>query len=217
MTRAEPLPESEGSVMFPPPVLLAALVILAANLLQWLFPIEFIADVAFIDDIDPDWLSAAGAILAAAGAALSLAGQWALKRRGADVNPSQPVMVLGDRDELLRVAENLIENAIKYGVRVDSEAAAVVDVAVSSTEKEGSLSVRDYGHGIASEHLPRLTERFYRVDATQSRAKNGTGLGLAIVKHILTRHRGRLTITSRVHQGSCFVATVPLHHPTTKP
>jgi protein-S-isoprenylcysteine O-methyltransferase Ste14 len=94
MTRAEPLPETEGSVMFPPPVLLAALVISAANLLQWLFPIEFIADIAFIDDIDPDWLSAAGAILAAAGTALSLAGQWALKRRGADVNPSQPVTVL---------------------------------------------------------------------------------------------------------------------------
>ena len=94
MTRADPLPESEGSVMFPPPILLAALVILAANLLQWLFPVELIADIAFIDDIDPDWLSAAGAILAAAGAALSLAGQWALKRRGADVNPSQPVMVL---------------------------------------------------------------------------------------------------------------------------
>jgi two-component system, OmpR family, phosphate regulon sensor histidine kinase PhoR len=59
--------------------------------------------------------------------------------------------------------------------------------------------------------LPRLTERFYRVDPTQSRAKNGTGLGLAIVKHILTRHRGRLTITSRVDQGSSFVATMPLH------
>ena len=109
----------------------------------------------------------------------------------------------------MRVAENLIENAIKYGVRLDLEGARVVEVAVSATEKEGSLSVRDYGHGIAPEHLPRLTERFYRVDVTQSRAKNGTGLGLAIVKHILTRHRGRLTITSRLGQGSSFVATVP--------
>jgi two-component system phosphate regulon sensor histidine kinase PhoR len=123
----------------------------------------------------------------------------------------QPAMVLGDRDELLRVAENLIENAIKYGVSVDSDAAGVVEVTVSSTEKEGSLSVRDFGHGIAPEHLPRLTERFYRVDATQSRAKNGTGLGLAIVKHILTRHRGKLSISSRVGQGSTFVATVPVH------
>jgi two-component system phosphate regulon sensor histidine kinase PhoR len=90
----------------------------------------------------------------------------------------------------------------------------VVDVAVLSTEREGSLSVRDHGPGIAPEHLPRLTERFYRVDPIQSRAKNGTGLGLAIVKHILTRHRGRLTITSRVGQGSSFVATLPLAPPT---
>ena len=92
------------------------------------------------------------------------------------LSAEQPVLVAGDRDELLRVAENLIENAIKYGLRVDSEAAGVVDVAVSTTEKEGALTVRDYGHGIAPEHLPRLTERFYRVDPTQSRAKNGTGL-----------------------------------------
>ena len=130
------------------------------------------------------------------------------------LSAAEPVMVAGDRDELLRVAENLIENAIKYGARADSDAAGVVEVAVSMTEKEGSLSVRDYGYGIAPEHLPRLTERFYRVDATQSRAKNGTGLGLAIVKHILTRHRGRLNITSRVNQGSCFVAVVPLQQKT---
>jgi two-component system, OmpR family, phosphate regulon sensor histidine kinase PhoR len=130
------------------------------------------------------------------------------------LSAAQPVMVAGDRDELLRVAENLIENAIKYGVRADAEAPGVVEVVVSMTEKEGSLSVRDYGYGIAPEHLPRLTERFYRVDATQSRSKNGTGLGLAIVKHILTRHRGRLTITSRVNQGSSFVAVVPLEQKT---
>jgi len=122
-----------------------------------------------------------------------------------------PVLVAGDRDELLRVAENLIENAIKYGVAADCETPGAVDVAVSATAKEGSLSVRDQGPGIAPEHLPRLTERFYRVDAAQSRAKNGTGLGLAIVKHILARHRGRLTITSRLGQGSCFVATLRLH------
>jgi two-component system, OmpR family, phosphate regulon sensor histidine kinase PhoR len=72
------------------------------------------------------------------------------------------------------------------------------------------LVVRDFGHGVAPEHLPRLTERFYRVDPGQSRAKNGTGLGLAIVKHILTRHRGRLTIASRLEHGSTFSAFVPL-------
>jgi len=122
-----------------------------------------------------------------------------------------PVVVTGDRDELLRVAENLIENAIKYGARQDGAADDRVEVTVSRTATEGSLIVRDFGHGIAAEHLPRLTERFYRVDAGQSRAKNGTGLGLAIVKHILTRHRGRLTIASRLEHGSTFTATVPLH------
>ena len=133
---------------------------------------------------------------------------------GVEIRLSAPeaAPVTGDRDELLRVAENLIENAIKYGVRTDAaNAARHVEVSVGATEKEATLTVRDYGYGIAPEHLPRLTERFYRVDATQSRARNGTGLGLAIVKHILTRHRGRLAITSRIGQGSTFVASVPLH------
>jgi two-component system, OmpR family, phosphate regulon sensor histidine kinase PhoR len=131
---------------------------------------------------------------------------------GAEIRLSapDPVLVTGDRDELMRVAENLIENAIKYGVRQGADAKRV-DVTVATTEKEASLTVRDYGHGIAPEHLPRLTERFYRVDATQSRARNGTGLGLAIVKHILTRHRGKLSIASRINHGSTFVASVPLH------
>ena len=135
------------------------------------------------------------------------------KDLGVEIRLSAPeaALVAGDRDELLRVAENLIENAIKYGVRTDARNAGHVDVSVATTDKEATLTVRDYGYGIAPEHLPRLTERFYRVDATQSRARNGTGLGLAIVKHILTRHRGKLTITSRIDQGSTFVASVPLH------
>jgi two-component system phosphate regulon sensor histidine kinase PhoR len=123
---------------------------------------------------------------------------------------AEAVLVVGDRDELVRVAENLIENAIKYGTRAESAKTDVIDIVVSRSGKDATLSVRDYGAGIPSEHLPRLTERFYRVDATQSRAKNGTGLGLAIVKHILTRHRGKLTISSRLNQGSTFVATLPL-------
>ncbi len=94
MSRVELLQDSERSVLFPPPVLLAGLVILLANLLQWLLPVTFVSDIAFIDDIDPDWLAAAGAAIAAAGITLSLAGQWALKRHGADVNPLQPVPVL---------------------------------------------------------------------------------------------------------------------------
>jgi two-component system phosphate regulon sensor histidine kinase PhoR len=123
----------------------------------------------------------------------------------------QPVIVTGDRDELVRVAENLIENAIKYGARPEAAGGDRVEVTVARSGKDGTLSVRDFGRGIPPEHLPRLTERFYRVDAGQSRAKNGTGLGLAIVKHILARHRGRLTIASRPDQGSTFTAIVPLH------
>jgi len=127
------------------------------------------------------------------------------------LHAERSVVVTGDRDELLRVAENLIENAIKYGARQDSSGGDRVEVTVSRTANEGLMIVRDFGRGIPPEHLPRLTERFYRVDAGQSRAKNGTGLGLAIVKHILARHRGRLTISSRLEHGSTFTATVPLH------
>mgnify|MGYP000919699951 CR=1 FL=1 len=125
---------------------------------------------------------------------------------GVDVRfePTGPVVVLGDRDELLRVAENLIENAIKYG------APAPVDVTVDAKDGQGRLVVVDHGPGVAAEHLPRLTERFYRVDAGASRAKGGTGLGLAIVKHIVARHRGRLSIESKLGSGSTFSVTLPL-------
>jgi two-component system phosphate regulon sensor histidine kinase PhoR len=127
------------------------------------------------------------------------------------MDAGQPVIVAGDRDELVRVAENLIENAIKYGAASDGSNAGRVEIAVTRTAREGWLTVRDYGRGIAPEHLPRLTERFYRIDAGQSRAKGGTGLGLAIVKHIMARHRGRLTIASQLGQGSTFAAMAPLH------
>ena len=73
--------------------------------------------------------------------------------------------------------------------------------------------MRDYGPGIAPEHLPRLTERFYRVDVADSRAQGGTGLGLALVKHILNRHGGRLTIESSCGQGATFTAVLPLAGP----
>jgi two-component system phosphate regulon sensor histidine kinase PhoR len=133
------------------------------------------------------------------------------KEMGVEIKLSadEPVIVTGDRDELVRVAENLIENAIKYGGRSDGSPERV-EVSVTRTNKDGALAVRDFGRGIPPEHLPRLTERFYRVDAGQSRAKNGTGLGLAIVKHIMARHRGRLTISSRPEKGSTFTAIVPL-------
>lgn len=121
------------------------------------------------------------------------------------------VTVPGDRDELVRVAENLIENAIKYGAgrpRANGDRQSV-EITVSAQRGTALLSVRDFGTGIAAEHLPRLTERFYRIDAGQSRAKGGTGLGLALVKHIVAHHRGRLDIESVVGEGSTFTVLIP--------
>jgi two-component system phosphate regulon sensor histidine kinase PhoR len=127
------------------------------------------------------------------------------------LDASGPVIVAGDRDELLRVAENLVENAIKYGASFPANLDKSVDISVLAPKGEGLLMVRDHGPGIAPEHLPRLTERFYRVDAGQSRAKGGTGLGLAIVKHIIARHRGRLNIESKLGEGATFSVALPLH------
>ena len=132
------------------------------------------------------------------------------KERGVVIKATLPdrlSLVLGDRDELLRVAENLIENAVKYG-----ESGGKVDVEVAHIEgpvPQVAFSVQDYGPGIAPEHLPRLTERFYRVDVVQSRGKGGTGLGLAIVKHIVNRHRGHLDIASEAGQGARFTVRFP--------
>lgn len=117
----------------------------------------------------------------------------------------------GDRDQLVQVLSNLIENAVKYGAQP-----GIVSVTVDRLEREPvirgpawRLSVRDEGAGIAPEHLPRLTERFYRVDTGRSRAQGGTGLGLAIVKHIVNRHRGRLRIDSVEGEGTEVVVILP--------
>ena len=114
--------------------------------------------------------------------------------------PETDIVISGDRDELTEVFQNLIENALKYSPP-DSK------VAVDITPEEDrpskvSVMVKDQGDGIAKEHLPRLTERFYRVDKGRSREIGGTGLGLAIVKHILNRHRARLTIDSELGVGT---------------
>ena len=123
---------------------------------------------------------------------------------------SAPLLVPGDRDELIRVFENLVENALKYAA-----SGKRVDIALSVGEgpdgkREARIAVRDRGPGIAPEHLPRLTERFYRVDVSESRAQGGTGLGLALVKHILNRHGGRLTIESAPGQGATFTVHLPI-------
>jgi two-component system phosphate regulon sensor histidine kinase PhoR len=111
--------------------------------------------------------------------------------------------VQGDRDELAQIFQNLLDNAVKYG-RPNSEVRVGGNIGNGATPAQVQVVVVDQGDGIPSEHLPRLTERFYRVDTARSRELGGTGLGLAIVKHLLNRHRGRLEIASRVGQGSTF-------------
>jgi two-component system phosphate regulon sensor histidine kinase PhoR len=119
--------------------------------------------------------------------------------------------------ELEQVFVNLLENAIKYG----GEGKPVFITTGRASEKhnldELDIEIRDQGPGIAAEHLPRLTERFYRIDAEASRKKQGTGLGLAIVKHILNRHRGHLLIKSRPEEGSSFIVRLPLASTHKKP
>lgn len=125
--------------------------------------------------------------------------------------PEEPIMVSGDADQLYQVFTNLIENAIKYG-----SSGGDVEVTVTRLERDPMvrgpavrIDVRDHGQGIDPIHIPRLTERFYRVDSHRSREMGGTGLGLAIVKHIVNRHRGRMKIESALGQGSTFTVTLP--------
>ena len=140
--------------------------------------------------------------------------QMLARDRGVEIKvalPPDTLTVLGDRDELIRALENLIENALKYGA-----AGKRVDVTVGRAQTraglpEAHVSVRDFGPGISPEHLPRLTERFYRVDVADSRAQGGTGLGLALVKHVLNRHGGLLTIESTPGAGATFTMHIPLH------
>lgn len=125
--------------------------------------------------------------------------------------PNDPVEMIGDRDQLQQVFTNLVENAIKYGA-----AGGKVTVRVTPADRDPALraagvrvEVIDYGPGIDEVHLPRLTERFYRADNHRSRALGGTGLGLAIVKHIISRHRGRLRVESKLGEGAKFTVILP--------
>jgi len=121
-----------------------------------------------------------------------------------EIDPALP-LAIGDYDELTIVFQNLIDNAIKYA----KPNTTVRVTARSAVEGRVSVSVADEGDGIPATHLPRLTERFYRVDTARSRQLGGTGLGLAIVKHVVNRHRGRLDIQSSPGKGSVFTVTLP--------
>jgi two-component system phosphate regulon sensor histidine kinase PhoR len=156
-----------------------------------------------------------GAILARVARGLEWKAGQKEMRIALDVPPGlRPA--LGDASEIEQVFQNLLDNAIKYGgqgteVRVAARPAERGPRGMRAAPPTGiiSVAVADQGVGIAREHLPRLTERFYRVDAARSRDLGGTGLGLAIVKHIVSRHRGVLTIESEPGKGSTFTVHLP--------
>lgn len=136
-----------------------------------------------------------------------------------DLPPTLPP-VLGDADELTQVFQNLFDNAIKYSAADSTiEVSAAPSPRTLPTSRAGqrspaiAVSVRDHGQGIGRDYLPRLTERFYRVDPARSRELGGTGLGLAIVKHIVSHHRGALDIESELGQGSVFTVHLPVASP----
>ncbi|HJP68400.1 MAG TPA: ATP-binding protein [Sphingomicrobium sp.] len=114
--------------------------------------------------------------------------------------------VRGDAAQLLQVLDNLIGNAVRYGC---DKSGSIINISAQGSGTWVHVTVTDYGHGIAREHLPRLTERFYRVDAARSRESGGTGLGLAIVKHIIERHRGSMEIRSTVGVGTSVTVRLP--------
>jgi len=121
--------------------------------------------------------------------------------------PDDLPRVRGDRAQLVQVFDNLISNAVRYGCdRPDSR----IEITASRSGRWLALAVADRGPGIAREHLPRVTERFYRVDAARSRESGGTGLGLAIVKHIVERHKGTLDVKSTVGVGTSVTIRLPV-------
>ncbi len=157
------------------------------------------------------------------------------RERGVTLTPLMPppgsALVVGDRDQIVQVAQNLIDNALKYSspggaVEIEVLAGLTLDLALEPQERQAArlslltpdrtdagrycrIRVRDHGPGIARQHLPRLTERFYRVEGQKSGERLGTGLGLAIVKHIANRHRGGLVVESVFGEGAAFSVFFP--------
>ena len=118
---------------------------------------------------------------------------------------NEPVFIIGNPDRVEQLLINLTENAIKYNVPGGS-----VTVQVFANDKEANVTISDTGIGIAEENLPRLFERFYRVDKGRSRQMGGTGLGLAIVKHIVRSMNGEIEVHSKLGEGTEFLITLPL-------
>jgi two-component system, OmpR family, phosphate regulon sensor histidine kinase PhoR len=153
------------------------------------------------EHLPPTERADADAILQSVAEMLALKASARGMRIELELDPDLPE-IQGDEDELAQVFQNLIENAIKYA---RPETSITISARASGLMRPGiAIAVRDRGEGIPRVHLPRLTERFYRIDTARSREMGGTGLGLAIVKHIVNRHRGVLEIDSEVGQGSVF-------------
>lgn len=172
--------------------------------------LRIIEDLMGLSRIEADRFVAPRAsvdLVAVARTAAQNAGALA-ERRGCsiDVVSDAPLLVIGDHPQLQQVADNLIANAVRYGC---SPTAPQVLVEVAAEGSRGLLRVTDHGDGIDAAHLPRLTERFYRVDPARSRDSGGTGLGLAIVKHIVERHRGTLDIRSTLGNGTIVEVRLP--------
>ncbi len=145
--------------------------------------------------------------------------EWAAKQKNVNIVidvKSEIPKLMGDQNQLSQVFINLIQNAIKYGyadsdVRVEAKISRKLPLELSEKyDKAIEVSVIDSSEGIASEHIPRLTERFYRVDAGRTKKLGGTGLGLAIVKHTLNRHNGHLQVQSTIGKGSAFNVFLPI-------
>jgi two-component system phosphate regulon sensor histidine kinase PhoR len=129
-----------------------------------------------------------------------------IQARGLRLNLSLPqtLLIAGDEPQLIQVVVNLLSNAVRYTEQGE------ISVTLTSQNGFAVLEVRDTGIGIASEHLPRIFERFYRVDRARSRASGGTGLGLSIVRHIVEAHSGTIEVESKLHEGSTFRVRLPL-------
>jgi two-component system phosphate regulon sensor histidine kinase PhoR len=153
-----------------------------------------------------DRVALEGAVRQAANALKPLAAQEGITVT-VDAPPGLPD-VIGQHDELVQLFQNLVHNAIKYG-RQNGQVAVTMGLA----DGQVFVAVKDDGEGIAPNAIPRLTERFYRVDVKRSRERGGTGLGLAIVKHIVSRHQGRLSIDSKLGEGSTFTVFLPAAPP----
>jgi two-component system phosphate regulon sensor histidine kinase PhoR len=122
---------------------------------------------------------------------------------------AEGIDLLGNEAEIRSALSNLVFNAVRY-----TPPQGRIDIRLETLEKGALFSVTDTGEGIAAEHIPRITERFYRVDEGRSRANGGTGLGLAIVKHVLVRHNATLGVSSKPGEGSRFSITFPAHRVT---